>query len=114
MSEAAPQPASQPAASGTTKSIVENKSFQDILRALVGKPVTIVNSESYESAPVGYQIKSGFYRCKVIGLGNDYLILMTEIDVRKKSDDAEPDKKYIPLSRIKRISLMKTDRLLHL
>lgn len=109
MTEAAPQ-----AAAAGAKPIVENKSFQDILRALVGKPVTVVNSESYESAPVGFQIKSGFYRGKVIGLGNDYLILMTEFDVKKKTEDAEPVKQYIPLSRIKRISLMKTDRLLHL
>ena len=102
--QAAPKAASKPT--------MENTSFQEVLRALVGKVVTIVNSESYESAPMGHQLRTGFYRAKVTGLGKDYLIVMTEFADRGK--DAEPVKQYIPLGQVKRISLMKAERLLHI
>ena len=80
--------------------------------------ITVVNSESYEDAPIGHQIRSGFYRAKPIGLGQDYLILVTEYVHRgpkvSKEKAKEPVRQYIPISRIKRISLLKTEKLIHL
>ncbi len=102
----------QTAPKAASKPTMENTSFQEVLRALVGKTVTIVNSESYESAPMGHQLRTGFYRAKVAGLGQDFMILLTEFADRGK--DAEPVKQYIPLSGIKRISMMKSERLLHI
>lgn len=99
----------------TTPTVTEDKTFADVLRALVGKVVTIVNTESYEHAPVGFQIRSGFYRGKVSGLGRDYLILMTEFAQKKKNEEgAAPVKQFVPLAMVKRISLMKGECLLHL
>lgn len=90
----------------------DDKSFSDYLRALVGKVVTVVNPESYEDAPVGHQIRAGFYRAKVTGMGSDFLKLATEYV--HKSKEKEPVKQFIPLDKIKRISMMKEERILHL
>jgi hypothetical protein len=91
---------------------MEDRQFLDILRALVGKSITVVNPESYESAPVGYKLTTGFYRGKLTALGRDYLVMMTEFERKKGSP--EPVKQYIPIQQIKRISLMKAERVLHL
>ena len=48
---------------GTIKpaATTEDRSFYDLLKSLMGQIVTIVNPESYEDAPVGHQIRAGFY-----------------------------------------------------
>ncbi len=101
------QPAAAPP--GAT---MEDRQFLDILRALVGKSITVVNPESYETAPVGYKLTTGFYRGKLTALGRDYLVMMTEFERKKGSPEAV--KQYIPIQQIKRISLMKAERVLHL
>ncbi len=95
------------------QAIVENRGFYDIVKDLVGKAVTIVNPESFEHAPVGYTLKPGFYRAKVVGIGNDYLIFVTELS-KPKGGGKEPVKQYLPISQIKRVSMMKGDRLIHI
>ena len=92
----------------------EDRGFRDLLETLVGQIVTIVNPESYEDAPVGHQIRVGFYHAKPIGLGNDYLILATEYVHKGKETAKEPVRQYVPLTKIKRISIMKSERLIHL
>ena len=90
----------------------DDRSFAEYLKALVGKVVTIVNPESYEDAPIGHQIRASFYRAKVTGMGSDYLKVQTEYV--HKSKEKEPVKQFIPLDKIKRISMMKEERILHL
>ena len=90
----------------------EDKTYVEILRSFVGKIVTIVNPESYEVAPMGFKLGEGFYRGKLTALGRDYVVMMTQIE--RKKGQAEPVKQWIPISRVKRISVMKTDRILHL
>jgi len=107
--ETKPETAAPAAATGPT---MEDRQFLDILRAIVGKAITVVNPESYESAPVGYKLTTGFYRGKLTALGRDYLVMMTEFERKKGSP--EPVKQYIPIQQIKRISLMKSERVLHL
>ena len=94
--------------------IFENKCFTDQLKACLTKVVTVVNPESYEDAPIGHQIRAGWYRARLIGMGQDYLILVTEYVHKGKTAVREPVKQYIPIEKIKRISLMKTERLIHL
>lgn len=94
--------------------VTEDRSFIDLLKTLVGKPVTVVNPESYEDAPVGHQIRAGYYRAKPIGLGQDYLILMAEYVHAGRETSKEPVKQFIPFAKIKRISLMKSERLIHI
>jgi hypothetical protein len=103
--------AASPSAAATGPTM-EDRQFLDILRAVVGKTITVVNPESYESAPVGYKLTTGFYRGKLTALGRDYLVMMTEFERKKGSP--EPVKQYIPIRQIKRISLMKSERVLHL
>ena len=91
---------------------VEDKSFQDILQSLVGKTVTIVNPQSYEAAPVGFKLTEGFYRAKVTAMGRDYIVLYTEFE--RKKGAAEPAKQWLPITQIRRVSVLKTECLLHI
>ena len=91
---------------------IEDKHFLDILRALLGKTITVVNPESYETAPVGYKLTTGFYRGKVTALGRDYIVMVTEMERKKTSN--EPVKQFIPIKQIKRISVLQKERVLHL
>jgi len=96
---------------------LEDRSFHDLLTSLVGSVVTIANPESYEHAPMGRQLKAGFYKAKLTTMGRDYLVLLTEdIKQGKRGEEPskEPVKQYIPISCIKRFSHMKSDRILHL
>ena len=93
---------------------LEDRDYRGILTALIGKKVTIVNPESYEAAPVGFTLKEGFYDGKVAGLGRDYLVLSTVFVTSKKEGGKQPVKQFIPLQRIKRISLTKDSAYLHL
>jgi hypothetical protein len=96
---------------------LEDRSFHDLLAGLIGSVITVVNPESYEHAPMGRQLKAGFYKAKLVTMGKDYLVLITE-DVRqgKRGEEPtkEPVKQFIPISRVKRFSHMKSDRLIHL
>jgi hypothetical protein len=90
----------------------ENRSFGDILKALVGKSVTVVNPQSFEAAPVGYKLTDAHYRGKVTALGRDYIVMVTEFE--KKKGAKEPVKQFIPTRQIQRISVMPKETFLHL
>ena len=92
----------------------EVHSFLDVVRSLTGKVVTMVNPESYEHAPLGHQIRAGFYRAKLTGMGSDYIICVTQYVKTGKDARKEPVKQFIPMVRINRISVMKSEILLHL
>jgi hypothetical protein len=98
--------------------MLEQRAFIDVLRTFLGKVVTIVNPESYEDAPLGHNIRKGWYPARAVGLGQDYLILVTEYKHKHKPDGhvagAEPVKQYIPVHRIKRVSVMQQELLIHL
>jgi len=97
----------------TAPSSTGSQSFRDVLQSLIGRTVTVVTSESYEAAPVGHQLRAGFYRAKPIGLGEDVLILRSERKPPGKKE-AEPVKQVIPIDRIRRVSVMKSELVLHL
>jgi hypothetical protein len=90
------------------------ETFLQVMQALVGKVVTMVNPESFEDAPVGYRLTTGFYKTKVLAVGADYVTVATEFVRRRGEQSKEPVKQFIPLGRIKRVSLMKDERLVHL
>ena len=93
---------------------VEQKMYTDSLHSLIGKTVTVVNPESYEAAPVGHTLKVGFYRAKITGGGTDYFVVMTEYKKAGKGAGSEPVKQYLPFDKIKRISVVKQEIVLHL
>ena len=103
---ASASPPASPSSTGT-------QSFRDVLQSLIGRTVTVVTAESYEAAPVGHQLRAGFYQAKPIGLGEDVLILRTERRPTGKKE-TEPVKQVIPIERIRRISVMKSELVLHL
>jgi len=89
-------------------------SLSDVLSSLHGKVVTMVNPESLEDAPMGYQLTTGFYRAKILSVTPDLVTFATEL-VRKGREAAkEPVKQFIPIHRIKRISVAKSDILVHI
>ena len=89
------------------------QTFDAVLRSMVGKVVTFVNPESYEDAPVGYRLTTGFYKAKVVAVGDDYLSVATELIHKRGEKETEPVRQFIPMAQIKRISIMKGERLIH-
>ncbi|MCP5065433.1 MAG: hypothetical protein GY946_02615 [bacterium] len=103
----------QQATEATPESIIEDRSYRGVLESLVGKRVTVVNPESFEALPsAGHELREGHYPGKISGFGEDYIIFQTVLAASKK--DRKPVRQYIPLDRIKRVSLMATGALLHL
>lgn len=98
----------------TSKPITEDRNYEGVLRSLLGKKVSIVNPESYEVAAMGFQLKEGHYNGKITGWGHDYLIVHTAIALSKKEGGQNLVQQYIPIDRIKRISVMKAGIILHL
>ena len=89
-------------------------SFPGVLAALVGSVVTVANSESYEDAPVGHRLGAGFYKAKVVAIHDDHVVLGTQFRHSSGHGEVEPVKQFIPLSRVKRISVMKSEKILHI
>ncbi len=88
--------------------------YAEVIRSLVGKVVTMVNPESLEDAPMGYQLTTGFYRAKILSVQDDFATIATELLHKGKETVREPVKQFIPLTRIKRVTIAKSDVLLHL
>jgi hypothetical protein len=105
-----PEEAKAPAATPET----DTKCFKDILKSLIGNVVTVVNPQSYEEMPVGHQIKPGFYRAKVLSMGEDFFAVVSEHQHAGKHAKKEPVKQFIPIREIKRVSVLKSERLIHL
>ena len=99
---------------GAAKTSARRGPWADVLGSLLGKTVTIVNSESYEEAPVGHQIRAAFYPARPVAIGEDYLVISTEFVHLRHGGEKESMRQYIPLARIKRVSVMKSGILVHL
>jgi len=95
--------------------IFEDRSFVELLKSYVGKTFLIANPESFEESGFGHQITAGWYKARLLGLGQDYLIVLTEFTHGAgKKATKEPLKQFIPIERIKRISIMRSERLIHI
>ena len=70
----------------------EGHDFADVLKSYLGKLITVVNPESYEDAPLGHDIRKGWYPAKPVGFGNDYMIVVTEYKHAGKKATKEPVK----------------------
>ena len=93
----------------------EDRGYLEVLKALVGKKVTVVNPESYEAAPmVGFQLKENFYPAKIAGWGTDYIIIHTVVTMGKKEGGQQPVQQYIPVAAVKRVSVLKGGIYLHI
>ena len=98
-----------PAAKATDPS-----TFQEVLKVLTGQIVTVANPESYEEAPLGHRLTTGFYKARILKVGDDFVSLATEFKHTKGEIPKEPVKQFVPLHSIKRISVMKSEKVIHL
>ncbi|MHC4956600.1 MAG: hypothetical protein ACYTGZ_22405 [Planctomycetota bacterium] len=115
MSEPTPDSGKRPIEeTSAPKASIETRDYRSILQALVGKNVTIVNPESYETAAMGFQLKEGIYGGKVGSIAKDFVLLHTVIQTSKKEGGKVAVKQFVPIERIKRISMMKDEYILHL
>ncbi|PIE21887.1 MAG: hypothetical protein CSA62_15215 [Planctomycetota bacterium] len=88
-------------------------SFTEFLSSLVGRVVTFANPESLEDAAMGYVLKTGFYRTKLLAVHNDYFCVAAELVHKGKETRKEPVRQFIPMSAIKRVTVGKSDILVH-
>ncbi len=98
----------------TDKTKPEIHSLQDVLRSLVGKVATVSNPESMESIPLGFQIKPGFHRAKILSVHDDIITVATEATKGGPKGEKLPVKQFIPFQWIKRVCIMKGELHLHL
>jgi len=119
MSDTAPAPettsdqemARQTAPSPST----EAKTFSGILQNMLGKVVMFVNAESFEEGGLGYTLEAGWYRGKLTNIGDDYLTVMSEFKHGAgKKATKEPIKQYVPKDKVKRITVMKSQIVIHI
>lgn len=110
MSESTQSSSASPAPAKTA----EPATFHEMLKVLTGQIVTMANPESYEDAVAGHRLTTGFYKAKILGVGEDYLSVATEYKHAKGEIKKEPVKQFIPFHSIKRISVMKSQRVIHL
>ena len=88
---------------------------QAISKSLEGRIVTVVNPESYRMTPTGsYKLDVQFYKGKVKAVCTDFMVLICEFVMDLKGEKKEPVQQYIPFSRIKRVSIMAKEILIHL
>ena len=88
---------------------------QAISKSLEGRVVTVVNPESYRATPTGsHKLDVQFYKGKVKAVCKDFIILICEFVLDTKGERKEPVQQYIPFNRIKRVSIMAKEILLHL
>ncbi len=117
--ELQPTPAAvQPVEVPTPKARGSRDSFERLLRSLVGKTVTVIDPESYEEAPVGHRIQAAIYKAQLLGVGDDYITLASQFVHRGpgavNGSKRETIRHYVPLDRIKRVSLLAKQAMIHL
>ena len=88
--------------------------YVDVLKTVTGKMITVVNPESVEDAPTGYQLIRGFYRAKVLTVAEDYVTIVVEFVRRRGEKGKEPVKQYLPVHKIKRLTVSKSEIFLHI
>lgn len=92
-----------------------DKNFLAILESHVGQDFTIVNPQSYEETGLGHAIRPDWYKGKLVATGQDFIVLVLRFEHGGgKNATSEPTEQYVPLGQIKRISIMKSGRYLHL
>lgn len=93
---------------------MEAKSVDEVLQALVGQIVTVINPQSYVRTLTGYEIDVETYASKVISYEGKTLKILTEYvrDPHKKAK--EKVYQFIPLQQIKRVTISKTEKFITL
>lgn len=89
--------------------------FNDAFARLLGKQVIVADPESLEETLVGHQIVKSVYHATVSYCAEDCLALARPfVHKRGTTESKETVEQLIPLSKIKRMTLMKGQVVLHL
>ena len=89
------------------KIVFEGGGYPPPILALSNRPVHPISINIY-----GHHFH--FYKAKITFVGEDYFELLTEFHHKRGETQKEPVKQYIPIDKIKRVSLMRSERLIHL
>ena len=85
--------------------------FHGVLQTWQGQQVTIINPESFRSTALKESLGFQAYGATVGEVGEDYLKLV--YTAQKKGQDENVDQ-WIPLGRIKRVTIQGTEKFVHL
>ena len=93
---------------------MDAKSLKEILQALTGQVVTIVNPQSYIPTLTGYKIDVETYKAKIISFEDDTLKILTEYlrDPHKKLK--EKVYQFVPREQVKRVTVSQSERFITL
>ena len=93
---------------------MEAKSIEDILKSLEGQIVSVVNPQSYIRTLTGYTVDLETYNAKVISSEKGTLKLLTEYVHDPHRNVKEKGLQFIPMDRVKRIGISKTEKFIFL
>ena len=85
--------------------------FQSVLTEWKGGQVTVVNPESYRSSAIKESLGFQAYAATIDEVGEDYVKL---VYTAQKKGQEENVQQWIPLERIKRITIQGEEKFLHL
>lgn len=92
-----------------------DKSILSVLESHVGHEFTVINPESYEETGLGHALKADWYPAKLVATGADFIVLVLRFQHGSgKHKTEEHAEQYLPISRIKRVTFLKSGRYLHL
>ena len=92
----------------------EANTLKEVLNKLEGKVLTIINPESYKATPLGFRLDTQFYKGKIKTVKEDHLVLLCEFVKDARKGDKEVVTQYLPLDRIKRVSMLPDEICLHI
>ncbi len=99
----------------TAADAIASVTFRQILERHLGKEFMVVNPESFEDSAFGHQLHAAWYHAKLVALGIDFAVLVMEYQHGSgKSATKEPCEMYVPMAKIRRVSIMKSERILHI
>ena len=93
---------------------VEAEKYREILEKIVGKTLTVINPECYKAHRLGYRIEADFYKGKILEVKEDHVILSFRFAKDPKKEEMVPVTQYVPIERIKRVSILPDEILFHL
>lgn len=93
---------------------MEAKSMKDILKALEGQIVSVVNPQSYVRTLTGYSLDVETYNAKVMSFENDTLKLLTEYLREPHKKVKDKGFQFIHLNQVKRVGVSKTEKFIFL
>jgi hypothetical protein len=93
---------------------VEAKTIADVLTALEGQIVTVVNPQSYTRTLTGYRVDVETYNAKVISFTDGCLKMLTEYVPDPHKKVKEKVYQFVGLENIKRLGISKTEKFVFL